>query len=1127
MIRSNDQSRTEQLQVETILAFDRALADGALPAASAAGPCLDPGHECERLLEAVWPSSDSTAFEFPREFGRFSIVREVGQGGFGVVFLAEDRALGRNVALKVPRPEVLVTPEVRRRFLREAEAASRLDHPHIVPVFEVGEEGPICYIASAYCEGPTLAQWLRKQTAPVPVRLASRLVAILAAAVAHAHERGILHRDLKPGNILLQQRAGNRSSTDDLGFVPRICDFGLAKLLDQATQDTRSGLPIGSPEYMSPEQAAGRLREQGPATDVYALGVILYELLTGRPPHRGETDLETLRLVSDQDPPSSRSLRPGLPRDLERIVLKCLEKRPAWRYASASELSADLERFLEGRPVHARPVPVWKHAGKWARRRPVHAALAIVLAVSVPAVVGGLEWGKARENRLGDELRTERDRSRLIAREAVEKDVLAQRLRSPKQFELARSFADRKDFDSALAFLDSLRPPENTPDARGFAWYFLDRLYRPSVKTLATLPNVIRLGAYRRDGRMIALADEANNTFIVDLATGKLRKLQGESKHTLCWSLVFSPDGRTLASHSSGQTDKDWTRTEVRLWNLESGAALEGMPESFVHTRQILFSPDGGTLVTVEPVFSNPDSPVRSWRLSDDRKRVSLGESVRGDELKFRLSRHRHGAESVRRPFQLSDAVSVTPDDGSTCAFWMEGGDIDLRVTHTGTSRAFCRIVGPEVVFVPRNNLAVRCTQAELDEIARLACKLTGCARARPIGHELPTFWARFSSDARTAALISGDRGLAVGSVRLIDVATGEMVKEPPLALKCIGTTFDFAHGKNALLMTGADNQARLWNFSQWRDPGALTGHTKEVWCLAFSPDGRSLASSSDDGTLKIWDVASGREQRTLTGHVSLVAAVAYSPDGTRLASAGWDNRIRLWNAEGGGPLDTLSGHTGHVRTVAFSPDGTALASTGEDRMIRLWDVATRHELTAPLRGHDKPVFSVAFSLRGKTLYTGGTDKTIRLWDWEVGRFREAWHADDEVYTLAFSPDGETLAAGHFRGAIRLWDVAQGKAGALLRGSDGDVLGLAFSPDGRTLASAGRDHMVRLWDPVTGDEVLTLTGHEAPVHAIAFSPDGTILATGSHDGAIKLWRASPELANQDTKNLDRSFLSAY
>ncbi len=310
-----DPPLAEDSQLEALLAFDRELAIGNDPIAGNGSSSWLGARECLRLLETVWPRNLEPALALPSRLGQFTILRELGRGGFGVVFLAVDSVLVRQVALKVPRPEVLITENLRRRFLREAEAASRLDHPHIVTVYEVGEEGPVFYIASAYCEGPTLADWLRQQTAPVPFRDAARLVAVLGAAVAHAHQRGILHRDLKPGNILLQQDGASATGDPDrsgvLDYIPRICDFGLAKLLNQVSQETYSGVAIGSASYMAPEQAAGRLREQGPATDVYALGVILYELLTGRPPLRGETDLETIHLVSLQDPPSPRALRPA------------------------------------------------------------------------------------------------------------------------------------------------------------------------------------------------------------------------------------------------------------------------------------------------------------------------------------------------------------------------------------------------------------------------------------------------------------------------------------------------------------------------------------------------------------------------------------------------------------------------------------------------------------------------------------------------------------------------------------------------------------------------------------------------------------------------------------------------
>ncbi|MHC5539171.1 serine/threonine-protein kinase, partial [Singulisphaera rosea] len=353
----DDPSEAEDWQIDALVAFDEALAAG-----RASEPPCEPGsplyavHECQRLLERIWPRGTSRPPELPRRFGSFLLHSELGRGGFGVVYLATATVLQRKVALKLPRPEIALTPDFRRRFLREGEAASRLDHPHIVPIFEIGEEGAVCYIASAYCEGITLAEWLRRRSTPLPAPLAADLLAKLALAVGHAHDRSILHRDLKPRNVLLHG-SWTEASPEPVaaGFVPRICDFGLAKILDQEGDDTCSGIAIGSPAYMAPEQAAGRSREISPGTDVYALGVILYELLTGRTPFQGETVLETLRHVSEGEPPPLRSLRPGVPRDLDTICMKCLERRPDRRYRDGSDLADDLGRFLAARPIRAQP----------------------------------------------------------------------------------------------------------------------------------------------------------------------------------------------------------------------------------------------------------------------------------------------------------------------------------------------------------------------------------------------------------------------------------------------------------------------------------------------------------------------------------------------------------------------------------------------------------------------------------------------------------------------------------------------------------------------------------------------------------------------------------------------------
>ena len=326
--------------------------------------------------------------------GRFDVIDHLGSGGFGFVVRARDRLLGRDVALKMPLPERILSTADVHRFLREAQSAARLDHPNIVRVFDAGELGPLGYfIASEFCAGPSLRRWLGTQTGPVAPRLAARLVAALAGAVQHAHERGILHRDIKPDNIIL---AGGPEPEE---LVPRLTDFGLAKLVEEAGDETRSEARLGTPHYMAPEQAAGRRREVGPATDIYALGATLYEVLTGRVPFRGETDAETLRLVLDSEPVAPRLLRPGLPRDLETICQKCLRKVPSQRYVSAAALGDDLARFVDGRPIQSRPVSRWERARGSAQRRPAVAALLSLVVLLASGLIGGIAWSSARLRR--------------------------------------------------------------------------------------------------------------------------------------------------------------------------------------------------------------------------------------------------------------------------------------------------------------------------------------------------------------------------------------------------------------------------------------------------------------------------------------------------------------------------------------------------------------------------------------------------------------------------------------------------------------------------------------------------------------------------------------------------------
>jgi hypothetical protein len=327
-----------------------------------------------------------------KRVGRFVILGTLGSGGFGVVFLAFDPVLERKVALKVPRLEALLSPELRERFLREARAAAGLDHPNLVRVHEAGEADGLAYIVSAYCPGSTLGGWLKQQTEPVPPDTAARLVLRLAEAVQYVHEHGIWHRDVKPGNVLLGPAT---PAEDELPFTPRLTDFGLALLADRLDV-TRSGL-VGTPAYMAPEQTGGRVRETGPHTDVYGLGALLYEVLTKRPPFEADPADDSarkvqdiLRKVQDEEPASPRKWRQDLPRDLATVCLKCLEKAPAKRYPSAGELAADLRRFLAGEPIQARPTPRLERLWRVVRKRPLRSVAAALLAL---ALAGGLGAG--------------------------------------------------------------------------------------------------------------------------------------------------------------------------------------------------------------------------------------------------------------------------------------------------------------------------------------------------------------------------------------------------------------------------------------------------------------------------------------------------------------------------------------------------------------------------------------------------------------------------------------------------------------------------------------------------------------------------------------------------------------
>jgi WD40 repeat protein/serine/threonine protein kinase len=1062
-------------------------------------------------------------YPLPSRIGQYTVIRELGQGGMGVVYLAEQANLKRSVALKVIRHGVNATADEVARFRAEAEAVARLQHPNIVHIHEVGSQDGLHYLALEYVDGGSLDRLLAGT--PQESQASAQLVETLARAVHHAHQRGILHRDLKPANILLAVEGGGwrveGKETEQppplnlhplpSTLHPKITDFGLAKRLEPGDARTQSGLVLGTPSYLAPEQVSGKHGAVTPAVDVYGLGAVLYEMLTGRPPFKGATALSTLEQVASQEPLAPSRFHRHIPPDLETICLKCLEKQPGKRYASALALAEDLHRFLSGRPILARPIRVWGRIGKWARRRPLDAGLtAAVLLIAVLGFAGIVwQWRNAlaeRENAVAEQENARRQSYR------------ANMLAAGSALQVSNTVAARR-------ILEAVR--EEYPQ---WEWRHFHSQLDNASRVLTGHQGPVHGVAFSPDGSRLASLAQDHTLRLWEVATGReLASARGQD-YT---ALAFSPDGSLLAS---GDDDHS-----VRLWDARTGAARGTCRGHAGSIQALAFSPDSRRLVSA----ANPDDePCRLWDMATGTLVAVLPARAGAQGLFFT-------PDGTRIVCCRDDAIHVLAATGGK----------ELVAWHVPGASSLC-------CAVSRDGRRLVTGSDFPDNGVRLWDLDTGALRAELRGHRNRVMSVAFSPDGRRIASASQDQ-----TVRVWDAADGRPIATLQGHTSAVGQAL-FSPDGTRLISAAFDGIMRLWDPADGEQLSVFQGHAEPIWSIAWSADGTRLASASLDHTVRLWDVALVERNGVLRGHDSYVYDVAFSPDGVHIGSAAWDNSVRLWEPttgrqtallKGPGPWDpgrrrpdeaAVRGDGGNfLLALAFSPDGSQVVAGSRDSKVQFWDVKTgnlRHTEQVPGKGvnslafspdgarvaaalgspypdrkegnyvllldaqngatlrtladHTDGVLAVRFAPDGRRLVSAGFDKTVRVWDAATGELvRVLTGHGDTVDAVAFSKDGTLLASASHDRSVRLWDAETLEPLGCPLPHPSIVYAVAFSPDGRRLAAGCEDNTIRLWDVATRQEVAELRGHKAYVHALAFDPDGSRLVSASGDFTVRVW----------------------
>lgn len=975
--------------------------------------------------------------------GDYELIGEIARGGMGVVYKARQVSLDRTIALKVVLHGPFSSPEFVKRFHTEAAVVARLQHPNIVAIHEVGQHGGDHFFSMEYVEGRNLADLVRQN--PLPARRAATYVKTIAEAVDYAHRRGVLHRDLKPSNVLV-----------DAADQPRITDFGLAKLINSDAELTSTGQVLGSPSYISPEQAKGKAGEFGPEGDVYSLGAILYHLLTGRPPFQGETVQEVLFQVQNVDPVSPRRLNPSVPVDLQIICLKCLRKEPSRRYASAKELAEDLGRFLANKPVRARAVTPAEKVWLWCKRRPVLAALIAALHLVLGLGILGVlwQWQRAEQNALG-----EREQRR-----AAENYAARVRLNLyAGEVSFAARELDRGNLGQARRTLAALRPLPGEEDLRGFEWRYLwDQCQGDQLAILGSHDWIVTCAAFSPDGALLATGSEDHTVKIWDVAKRELVTTIAAATGAV-WTVAFTPDAKFLVTSGADGT---------RLWNRGSWQFVANFPGQTAS-----LSKTGSLLATAEVAFFywwQPPGAVSLWDYSTGKKVLELPKPGR--------------------------AIAFSPD-GKTLAVSSHPNGIDLWDVASGQIQRtlIASNVTSSLTFSPDGNQLLALGGNDLPTLYDL--RPNGMTR-RLATHAMHVWSASFSPDGKTIATTSSDQTLRLTDANTLQ--TRAILHGHEHEVWCVAFSPD---GK--LMATGGkDCKVMLWS-GEHREPRRTV--PSRGGRPFFSRDGKFLVATSPARLRsQIWNLDNLNEDES-PQVLPQRRAMGYAADGRRfvrwarggkaleVVAGDSTNAIRV-------PLEGRDEKSKGVQYQGFTPDWKSFFVVDDSGQVGIWDPETGR-LRKRINGPPPPVSAGAISPDAHYLAIGAQqENVIHLYDCQSDQEWKLEGHKDTVRGLAFSPDGSILASGSLDGTIRLWKTTNGEAIATLPGHMEETSDVAFSPDGRTLASVNVEVSVKLWHVATRRQLVSWEFPQAG-EFIQFSPDGRFLAVTTQTHSIQLFEA--------------------